>query len=68
MQSLLLASGERGKKITGSKLEQSTDEPLSTSVDPPASVESHWPDKMRASFLLLLCVVLLATAAFANEA
>ena len=31
-------------------------------------VERHWPGKMRASFLLLLCVVLLATAAFANEA
>ncbi|KAI0217269.1 hypothetical protein LSAT2_030870 [Lamellibrachia satsuma] len=28
----------------------------------------HWLDKMRASFLLLLCVVLLATAAFTSEA
>ena len=31
------------------------------------AVDRHWPDKMRASFLLLLGVVLLATAAFANE-
>ena len=31
------------------------------------AVERHWPVKMRASFLLLLCVVLLATMAFANE-
>ncbi|KAI0241273.1 hypothetical protein LSAT2_030599, partial [Lamellibrachia satsuma] len=45
-----------------------TDEQLGTSVDPSATIERHWPDKMRASFLLLLCVVLLATATFANEA
>ncbi|KAI0234588.1 hypothetical protein LSAT2_015130 [Lamellibrachia satsuma] len=47
---------------------QGTDEQLSTTVDLSATVDRHWPDKMRASFLLLLCVVLLATAAFANEA
>ncbi|KAI0218450.1 hypothetical protein LSAT2_029856 [Lamellibrachia satsuma] len=47
---------------------QGTDEKLNTSVDPSVAVERHRPFKMRASFLLLLCVVLLATAAFANEA
>ena len=31
------------------------------------AVERHYPDKMRASFLLLFCVVLLAAVAYANE-
>ncbi|KAI0216202.1 hypothetical protein LSAT2_031759 [Lamellibrachia satsuma] len=47
---------------------ESTYEQLTISVDPSATVERHWPVKMRASFLLLLCVVLLATMAFTNEA
>ncbi|KAI0227534.1 hypothetical protein LSAT2_021984 [Lamellibrachia satsuma] len=47
---------------------QGTGEKLNTSVDPSVAVERHRPFKMRATFLLLLCVVLLATAAFANEA
>ncbi|KAI0228753.1 hypothetical protein LSAT2_020785 [Lamellibrachia satsuma] len=49
-------------------LRQSTYEQLTISGYPSATVERHWPVKMRASFLLLLCVVLLATTAFANEA